>query len=137
MSVPDGRYGMAHNTIILNPAPSGGLSSYSFLSTSAVQAAAIKASAGQVYAMQFYNLNANARYVRLYNQSTSPGSVDTANIKWRGIIPGSTAGTGFVVNIEPGLEFSNGIGIRVTAAVADNDNSSLAANEIVGNILYK
>ncbi len=115
----------------------GGSSTYTFLSTAAVQAAAIKTSAGQVIGLHFFNLNAAARYVRLYNQATSPANTDTANIVWRGMIPGNTAGTGFVVDSISGINFSTGIGIRVTAAIADNDNTSLAANEIMGNVLYK
>jgi len=117
------------------PLTSGGLSVYAFLSTAAVISAAIKASAGQVYSLQFFNLNAAARYVRLYNMTTAPATTDTPI--WRGIIPGNTAGAGFVIDIHTGLAFGTGIGIRVTAAIADNDATVLAANEIIGNVLYK
>jgi hypothetical protein len=117
-------------------ATSGGITlPYSFLSTAAVQAAAIKASAGQVYALHFFNLNAAAVYVRLYNQTGSPGTGDT--VVYRALIPGNTAGAGFVVPIPPGVAFTTGIGIRVTAAVADNDNTALAANTVMGNVFYK
>lgn len=116
-------------------ATTGGLSIYAFLSTAAVQAAAIKASAGQVYSLQFFNKGAAAVYVRLYNQTGSPGTGDTP--VWRGIIPGNTAGAGFVLNIDKGVAFSTGIGIRVSGAIADNDATVLAANEVIGNVLYK
>lgn len=119
------------------PLTSGGCSVSSFLSTAAVQSTAIKASAGQVYSLQFFSLNAAARYVRLYNQTSAPGTGDTANIVWRGMIPGNTAGAGFVAEFPNGIAFSAGIGIRVTAAVADNDGTALAANEIMGNVSYK
>lgn len=119
------------------PVTSGGCSVSSFLSTAAVQSTAIKASAGQVYSVQFFNLNAAARYVRLYNQTTAPATTDTANIVWRGMIPGNTAGAGFVAEFPNGLAFSTGIGMRVTAAVADNDGTALAANEIMGNVSFK
>lgn len=116
---------------------SGGESTYSFLSTAAVQAAEIKGSAGTVYSMQFFNINAAARYVRLYDQTGAPASTDGANIVWRGMIPGNTAATGFVVHFPKGKAFSTGIGIRVSAAIADNDTTVLAANEVVGNVGYK
>jgi hypothetical protein len=117
--------------------PEVGHSTYSFLSTAAVQAAAIKASPGRVRGLTFFNTNAAARYVRLYNQTASPGTGDTANIVARFTIPGNTAGAGFVAPIpEGGLQFSTGIGLRVTAAVADNDNTALAANEVSGNVWY-
>jgi hypothetical protein len=115
----------------------GGESSYSFLSTAAVQAAEIKGSAGTVYSMQFFNKNAAAMYVRLYNQTGAPAAGDTANIVWRGMIPGNTAGTGYVVQFPKGKAFSTGIGIRVSGAVADNDTTVLGANEVMGNVGYK
>lgn len=118
-------------------AAAGGTSVSSFLSTAAVQSTAVKASAGQVYALHFFNLNAAAVYVRLYNQTTAPASTDTANIVYRALIPGNTAGAGFVVPIPPGVVFSTGIGLRVTAAVADNDNTALAASTVLGNVFYK
>lgn len=114
----------------------GGALPYSFLSTAAVQAASIKASAGQVYGMQFFNKNAAAIFVRLYDQSGSPVSTDTANIKWRGMVPGQTTAAGFIIPFPVGLTFASGIGIRVTAAVADNDTTVLPANDVMGNVNY-
>ena len=119
------------------PVTSGGLSSYSFLSTAAVQAAEIKGSAGQVYSLEFFNLNAAARYVRLYNQTGAPAAGDSANILWRGLIPGNTAGSGVVVRWPNGKAFATGVGIRVSAAIADSDATVLGANEIIGNVSYK
>ncbi len=113
---------------------SGGASIYSFLSTAAVQSAAIKASAGQVYALHFFNNSATVCYVRLYNQTGAPASTDTP--VYRAVIPASTSGAGFVVPIPPGVAFSSGIGVRVTAAVADNDTTALSANTILGNVFY-
>lgn len=115
----------------------GGTSAYSFLSTAAVQAAAIKATAGQLYGVQFFNSNASPRFVRLYNQSASPGTGDAANIVYRGMIPGNTGASGHVVSFSPGIACASGIGIRVTAAVADSDATALAASEIMGNVQYK
>ena len=118
-----------------NPVTSGGLSISSFLSTAAVQATAVKASAGQVYSIEFFNVGAAAVYVRLYNMTTTPGTGDT--VVWRGIVPGNTAGAGFVKTWDKGLAFSTGIGFRCTAAIADNDNTALSANAVMGNICYK
>lgn len=117
------------------PATSGGLSVSSFLSTAAVQATAVKASAGQIYSLSFFNKGAAAVYLRLYNMTTAPGTGDTPI--WRAIIPGNTAGAGLVKHFPNGLEFSTGIGFRCTGAIADNDATALAANEVTGNIEYK
>lgn len=116
---------------------SGGASPYSFLSTTTVQAAAIKASAGQVYNLAFFSTDTGTNYVRLYDQAASPASTDDATIKWRGTIPGNSDGSGFVTSFPLGLTFASGIGIRVSAGSADTDATVLAANEIRGNVGYK
>jgi hypothetical protein len=114
----------------------GGASSYQSISAAAVLSAVIKASAGKVHSLQVFNVNAAARFVRLYNQTGAPGTGDTANILWRGIIPGNAAGAGFVVQFPKGKDFPTGIGIRASAAVADNDATVLAANELFFNVDY-
>jgi hypothetical protein len=117
-------------------AAAGGGSSYASISAAAVLTAEIKGSPGKVFSIQVFNLNAAARYVRLYNQTGAPGTGDTANVVWRGIIPGNTAGAGFVVQFPKGKQFATGIGIRASAAVADNDATALAANELFFNVDY-
>lgn len=124
-------------TAMLNPPIAGGCSTYSFLSTAAVQSAAIKASPGQVYGISFTNTSATIAYVRLYNQTGAPATTDAANIKYRAAIPGNTAGAGVVLPFTMGIEHLAGIGIRVTAAAADNDATALAANVVMGNVFYK
>ncbi len=118
----------------LIPATTGGLAIYSFLSTSAVQAASIKNSAGQVYAIEFFNNSTSIAYVRLYNQTTTPGTGDT--VVWRGMIPANANGAGLVKSWDNGLKFSTGIGLRVTLGIADNDNTVLTSNNIMGNVIY-
>lgn len=120
----------------LNPLESG--TSYSTgLSTAAVVSAQIKGSAGTLLSLQCFNNGANEVFVRLYNQTGAPANTDTANIVWRGFVPGNAAAAGFGFEFGPsGKSFATGIGIRVTAAVADNDNTSLSANEVVCNADY-
>lgn len=115
----------------------GGASNYTALSTAAVLAAEIKGSAGQVYDIECFNDGANEVFMRLYNQTGAPATTDTANIVWRGMIPGNAAGAGFTVTFPKGRAFATGIGIRVTGAVADNDATALTANEVMVNIGYK
>lgn len=115
----------------------GGSTNYSTLSTAAVLAVEIKSSSGKVTDVQIFNKGAAAIYVRLYNQVGAPASTDGANIVWRGIVPGSTAGAGFVVQFPKGRDFSTGIGIRASSAIADNDTTVLVANEVVFNVGYK
>lgn len=119
------------------PQTTGGLSTYSFLSTAAVQNPQVKGTPGQVYSIEFFNTGATPVFVRLYNQTGAPASTDAANIIWRGIVPGNTAGAGFVKTWEKGLACSTGIGFRCTNLVADNDTTVLAANAVIGNVCYK
>lgn len=113
----------------------GGHSPSSFLSTAAVQATNVKASPGQIYGIEFFNLNAAAVYVRLYDKASTPGTGDTPI--WRGIVPGNTAGAGFVKSWPQGIPCTLGIGFRCTGAIADNDATVLVANTVIGNIEYK
>lgn len=142
-SVDEGDIGGARITLdrkqIVTPyvhAAAGGTSNYTALSTAAVLTAEIKGSAGKVYSLECFNVNAAARYVRLYNQTGAPASTDTANVVWQGIIPGATTGGGFVISWPMGKQFSTGIGIRSTTGIAHNDTGALAANELTFNVSY-
>jgi len=117
------------------PVTSGGLSTYSFLSTNAVQSANIKSSAGMLYSVEFFNVSATPVFVRVYNKATTDDGSGTPIERW--MIPGNTAGAGFVKEWVKGIECSSGITIRVTSAIADSDSTALTANTILGNIEYK
>lgn len=117
-------------------AAAGGSSNYTALSTAAVLAAEIKGSAGKVYSLEVFNINAAARFVRLYNQTGAPASTDTANVAWQGIIPGATTGGGFVISWPQGKQFATGIGIRASTGIAHNDTGALGANELTFNVSY-
>lgn len=122
------------------PGTTNGTTNYSTgWSSAAVFTAEVKASAGTVYSFDCFNNSTAKRYVRLYNQTGAPASTDTANIVWRGIIPSDSTNSngGFVKEIAVGKAFGTGIGIRITAAVADNDTTALAANDVVCNLGYK
>ena len=121
-------------------AVTGGASNYTTgWSSAAVTAEVIKGSPGMVYDIQCFNVGANEVYARLYNQTGTPGTGDGANIIWRGAIPGndSSDGGGYSVSFPMGRYLSSGIGIRVSAAVADNDATVLTASEVVCNVGYK
>lgn len=142
-SVDEGDAGAARITldrkqIVANYAhTTGGATPYSALSTGAVLTAELKGSAGQVYGIQCFNNGAAEVFIRVYNQTGAPGTGDAANIIWRGIIPGNAAGAGHVVSLSVGVACATGIGIRVSAAVADNDATALTANEVLVNVQYK
>lgn len=138
-SVDEGDAGAARMTldrkqiVTARPHTSGGLTPYSAISTAAVLSAQIKGSAGQVYSMQGFSIDATAVYVRLYNQTGAPADTDNANIVWRGMVP--TNG-GFVLKFPSGLAFATGIGIRATTGITDTDTGALSASEVLVNVQY-
>jgi hypothetical protein len=112
---------------------SGGTTPYRLVSAATTNAANVKASAGQVYAVIVSNVNAAARYLHLYNNAGAPTC--NASIINTFIIPGATTGGGTNIPIALGVEFSSGIGICITTGVDGTGN--VAANELVANVFYK
>jgi len=117
------------------PATSGGLSKFHLVGAASTNATNIKASAGQVYTITAFNLNASPRYLKFHNTAGTPtagsGVTDTY------LIPGNASGTGLVLNIDKGIVFGTGIGITITTGIADADTGAISASEVVVNIYYK
>jgi hypothetical protein len=95
-----------------------------------------KAGGGKVYGWVITNVNASARFVKLYNKTTAP-TVGTDTPSMTLVIPGNATGSGMVASsFNPGIYFSDGIGYGITTAVADNDTGAPAATEVVVNLFY-
>lgn len=118
------------------PASSGGLTMHKTVSAASTNATSVKASAGQLYSIYVSNVNAAARYFKLYNKASAP-TVGTDTPVQTYLIPGNTAGAGFSVQIPSGLAFSTGIAFALTTGVADSDTAAVSANEHVVNLGYK
>lgn len=117
------------------PATTGGLTMHKTISAASTNATSVKASAGQLYDIECYNLNASPRYLKLYNKASAP-TVGTDVPVRTILIPGNTAGGGVARFIALGLAFSTGIAFALTTGVADTDTGAVAANEIVVNLGY-
>lgn len=116
------------------PSTSGGTLIYRAVAAATNNAAAIKASAGQVYGWEIYNAAAAARYVKLYNKATTPApATDNALLKE---VIGIAAGQRAFYNSENGIAFSSGIGIAAVTGIADTDNTSTTLNDLVFNVEY-
>lgn len=123
----------------VNPQPqtAGGLSMSKTISAASTNATSVKASAGQVYSIQAFNLAAAPRYLKLYNKASAPTVGTDTPVKTL-MIPGNTAGAGFILDTGGmGLAFSTGIAFALTTGIADSDTGAVAVNEIVVNIDYK
>ncbi len=118
------------------PVASGGLSMHKTISAASDNATNVKASAGQLYAVQVFNTNASARYLKLYDKATAPTVGTDTPVKTL-LIPGNITGAGMVLNWDKGLEFTAGIGFGLTTGIADSDTNAVAANEIAVDLDYR
>jgi hypothetical protein len=140
-SVDEGDAGAARMTldrkqiVTILPHTAGGLTMHKAVSAASTNATSLKASAGQIYGIQVFNVNAAARYLKLYNKATAP-TVGTDTPVKTIMIPGNTAGAGAVIAWPPGIAFGTGIAYALTTGIADSDTGAVAASELVVNIDY-
>ena len=120
----------------LQPRTTGGLTMHKTTSAASANATSVKASAGQVYAIQCFSVNAAVRYLKLYNKASAPTVGTDTPVKTLAI-PGNTAGAGFVLHIPQGLAFGTGIAFALTTEATDAGTTGVAADEITVNIDYK
>lgn len=118
------------------PQTAGGLSMHKTISAASTNATSVKASAGQVYSVQCFNKNAAPRYLKLYNKASAPTVGTDTPVKVL-MIPGNTAGAGFVHSWEKGLAFGTGIAFALTTGIDDSDTGAVGASEIAANLDYK
>ena len=98
-------------------------------------AAVVKASAGQVYGWYFFNNSAATKFVKLYNKTTTPApATDNGVLAITIAVP---AGGGTNVFWAAGVAFGTGIGIAIVNLVSETDNTSVAAADVTGWLLWK
>lgn len=110
----------------------GGGSMAKMLSAATTNSTSIKASAGTLYLVTAANTNAATAYLKFYNTAGAPTcNSDTVQMTFTLIqnVPRT-------IEIPFGAAFSNGIGLCITGAAADNDNTA-ATTGIVTSIVYK
>lgn len=95
-------------------------------------ATSVKASAGRLYGLHLCNLAAAVRFVKFYNKASAP-TVGTDTPVATYPLP---TGTRLDVDLLSGISFSTGIAYAITGAVADTDTTAIAANDVVGELLY-
>lgn len=115
----------------VDPKDTGGSSLYTAVSTASTNAASIKGSAGRVLSVVIGNSSASNGFVKLFNKSSAPtpGSDSAAMNLY------AKAGETVVWSSPVGVEFTAGIGIAITGAVALNDSTNAAAS-IAVNVEY-
>lgn len=99
---------------------------YAHNSAATTNATVVKASEGVLLSLAASNVNAAARFLKLYNKASAP-TVGTD----RPVLTVPIPATG-VVSVELGtlgMRFSLGIAFAITTAAADADATATAANE--------
>ena len=119
------------NTISKGTTTGGNLTS-KVLSAATTNATVIKASAGQVYGLQFANTGAGWAFVKLYNKATAPTVGTDAVVEILAIPPGGAR----EVNRPIGMPFAAGIGMAITGVYTDADTTAVTAGQVVGSIQY-
>lgn len=115
------------------PSTVGGLTINRVISAASTNSTSVKGSAGNLYGWYITNVNAAARYVKLYNKATGP-TVGSDTPVMTLAVP---ANGGTNVEFTNGISFATGIGLGITTGATDADTGAVAANEIIVNLLYK
>jgi len=114
----------------------GGLALSSAIAANTTNATSVKATFGQVYAIDVSNNSANLAYLKLYDKASAP-TCGTDTPVARFLVPATAAGGRIQVSISAGLAFGTGIGYCLTGAIADNDTTAVAASAYIVQIGYK
>lgn len=112
---------------------SGYLSKLKLFSAASTNSTLVKAGAAIVGYLHVTNTAASARFVKLYDKATAP-TVGTDTPIHTFAIPAGYCGSLGIP--ESGIRTSLGLGLGITAAIADTDTTAIAANEVVINGAY-
>jgi hypothetical protein len=110
---------------------SGAGSRSHIVAANTTNATVVKASAGRVVGWQLLNTTAAAVYLKFHNQTTTPTA--GASVFMSVGIPANGKSE---ISYEGGFAFSTGIGFTTVTGAADTDTTAVAANAIVGDILF-
>jgi hypothetical protein len=118
----------------------GGSNFFSEVAPANTTGVSIKASPGTVYSLALSNNGAAPFYVKLYNTATAPTCGSGSPVARFEVPANSTAANGAGSNLpfgQPGIAFSSGIGLCVTAGIADSDATAPPASVGVVNVSYQ
>jgi hypothetical protein len=110
----------------------GGATPWPVVAAGSTNASVVKAAAGQVYGLYLYNNHAtDERYLKFHNAAATPTA--GASVFFPVPIP---AQGGVVLSFPTGIPFSAGIAYTTVTGAANNNSSAVAAEDIIGFILY-
>lgn len=138
-SVDEGDAGAARMTLdrkaIVTPQAhaKGGASTFEAISAASNNATAVKASPGKLHKVIVNNINAAVRYIKFYDKASAPAP-GSDTVKLALAVP---AGTVQVFNFgDIGVDFATGIAFALVTGISQTDNTSVAASELLVNVVY-
>ena len=111
----------------------------SFIAANTVNETEIKATAGQVYAVDWFHINDAPIYIKFYNDTTANIDETDTPVYRLGMPNNATAASGAAGHHDwpMGIQFSTAITIRVTKGIADNSTTATDASEVLVNVCWK
>lgn len=101
-------------------------------SAATTNATSVKASAGNLYRIFAANNSGAVKFLKLYNKASSP-TVGTDTPVTTIAIPANSVVS---IGLDFPMSFATGIAYAITGAVADNDTTAVAANDVHGFLQY-
>ena len=114
-------------------AAQGASTAHHLISAATTNATSVKASAGTINTLQVSNINAAARYLKLYNKASAP-TVGTDTPVMTVLVPANA--NVFVDCGACGIRFSTGIAYALTAGITIADVTAVAISEHSVGIFY-
>jgi hypothetical protein len=110
---------------------------FHLLSAASTNSTNIKPAAGQVVGLVCINTTAALYYLKFYDLAAAPTCNSTPVVlSFPCPFGASSSGATVIVTPQQAVQFLNGIGICLTGAIADTDNTN-AATGVVIDVLYK
>jgi cephalosporin hydroxylase len=111
----------------------GGYTPGKLISAASTNATSVKGSAGKIGYLTASNINAAARYLKIYNKASAP-TVGTDTPVHTFLIPGGTTGAGTNIPLpSEGIALGTGIAFALTTGAADADTGAVASAEVIVN----
>lgn len=122
------------NGVAVSAAPIGGASGGTILSAASNNSTSIKASAGTLYSVTILQTTTTLMDVRFYDTGSAPTCSSATSMKLNFVAQSSAVSAGATYNLgAAGIAFPNGIGVCITGANANNDNTNAATGL---NLIY-
>jgi hypothetical protein len=109
-----------------------GLTQTRVVAAATTNATSLKASAGNIAAIDLFNVATYMVFLKLYNKASAP-TVGTDIPVWTIPLPASG---GFSIDFSQGEYFSTGIAFAITKLQADSDTTALVAGDVTGRIKW-